>query len=340
MRILVTGGAGFIGSHVTDVLLGRGYAVTSVDDLSRGSVDRVRHHVAHPLYRLHTFDVRNLPQLLSVGAGCDVVVHLAALKIPRYSSAYHTLTVNADGTRAALELANANRAKFVLASTSDIYGKNATLPFSEESDAVLGPSTSRRWAYAASKLFDEHLSYAYQDQYGIRVAILRYFGAYGERQYLDWWGGPQGVFLRALSDGAPLEIHGDGTQTRCFIHVTDLAEATVRAIERPAADGHIVNIGTAEEISILGLATMMHRLAGLPGEPQIHWVPYSDLSTNYEDVRRRVPDLHRMRRLLGIEPSVGLKDGLERLWAWYSADSSLRGRQLASYERREEMPEV
>jgi UDP-glucose 4-epimerase len=317
MHVLVTGGAGFIGSHLLDRLLGEGHQVTCVDDLSYGTRANIRHHEDNPLFRFVEMDMRELDHLLQVGQGCDVVVHLAAKKIPRYSSAYETLTTNADGARAALELARATGAKCVLASTSDVYGKNPHIPFREDSDLVLGPSTSRRWAYAASKLFDEHLALAYQDEFNVRVVLLRFFGAYGERQYLNWWGGPQGVFLEAIDSGQPIEIHGDGEQTRCFIYVEDMAKAIARAVQRPEADGEIINIGTTEEISIKDLAARMHTLSGRTDEPQLKFVPYATLSKNYEDVLRRVPDISKMERVLGFTPRIDLDEGISRLWQWY-----------------------
>src|SRR5690606_24846918 len=143
-----------------------------------------------------------------------------------------------------------------------------------------------------------------------------------ERQYLNWWGGPQGVFLEAISRGEPIEIHGDGRQTRCFIYVKDMAYAIAQAVERPEAVGEIINIGTEEEVSIVGLAELMHRLSGVEGEPNLKYVPYRALSRNYEDVMRRVPDLTKMRRVLDFEPRVNLEEGIRRLWAWYSTLSS------------------
>jgi UDP-glucose 4-epimerase len=255
--------------------------------------------------------------LLREGTGCDAVVHLAAAKIPRYQSALACCTVNIDGARSAIELARANGAKFVLASTSDVYGKNPKIPFREDSDCVVGPSTSRRWAYAITKLTDEHLVFAYQEEHGLRGTILRFFGAYGERQYLSWWGGPQGVFLEAIERGEAIEVHGDGGQTRCFVYIDDLVEATARAIERPSADGHILNIGGDEEISILELAKLMHRLSGKGGDARLKLVPYKDLGGNYEDVMRRVPDLTKMRRVLEYDARIGLQEGIARLWRWY-----------------------
>jgi UDP-glucose 4-epimerase len=317
MHVLVTGGAGFIGSHLCDVLLARGFQVTCVDDLSKGVVANIEHNLGNSGFKFVQLDIRRLDDLKRVGAAADVVVHLAAAKIPRYTSAHAVLTVNTEGAKCALELGRETGAKVVLASTSDVYGKNPKLPFSEDSDLVIGPSTSRRWAYAISKLYDEHLAFAYQDDHKLRVTLLRFFGTYGERQYLNWWGGPQGVFLQAISKGEPIEIHGDGKQTRCFIHIDDLAEGIARSVERPAADGQILNIGKNEEVSVIQLAELMHRLSGVGGEPKLKYVPYAALSTNYEDVQRRVPDLTKMNNVLGYSARVSLEDGLKRLWNWY-----------------------
>ncbi len=314
--MLVTGGAGFIGSHLNDALLARGYRVTVVDDLSKGPLGNIAHNLAHPRFRFAQMDVRDEERLLQVARGHDVLVHLAAAKIPRYASAMETVVMNFEGARAVLEVARETGAKVVMASTSDVYGKNPTLPFREDGDLVIGPSTSRRWAYAVSKLADEHLAFAYQDDHGVRVTLLRFFGCYGERQYLSWWGGPQGVFLEAISKGEPIEIHGDGKQSRCFIHVRDLAEGVARCVERPAADGEILNLGTDEEITILGLAELMHRLSGARGEPRIKWVPYESLSKGYEDVRRRVPDLTRLQATIGRKPSLPLGEILDDVIRW------------------------
>jgi UDP-glucose 4-epimerase len=246
-----------------------------------------------------------------------VVVNLAATKIPRYGSALDNLTVNLQANRTALEVAHQSEAKFVLASTSDAYGKNPKIPFREDGDSVIGPSTTPRWSYGVTKLTDEHMTFAYQDEYHLPVSILRYFGSYGERQYLNWWGGPQGVFLEAIAKGEPIEVHGDGSQTRCFTHIDDMVEATARAIERPEANGQIVNIGNDEEISIRGLAELMHELSGVGGEPNIEFVPYESFSRDYQDVQRRVPDLTKQRELLGFIPQISLEEGTRRLWAWY-----------------------
>ena len=304
MKVLVVGGAGFIGSHVCDILLDRGYNVLCIDNLSSGCIENIRHNLGNPKFQFKKLDILEKDILFQEVDSIDVILHLAAYKIPRYSSAMNTLILNTQGTINILELAKRRRAKVIIGSTSDVYGKSPQIPFKENNDLILGPSTSRRWAYAVSKLFDEHLAFAYQDEYGLEIVILRYFGTYGERQYLNWWGGPQGVFLEAIFKNQPVEIHGDGSQTRCFIYIKDAAEATVRAIERKEAIGEIINIGAEEEISILDLAKLMHKLSGVDTELKLKYVPYTSFSKNYEDVKRRVPSIEKMKKILGYQPVV------------------------------------
>jgi nucleoside-diphosphate-sugar epimerase len=318
MKALLTGGAGFIGSHLTDALLARGWTVTSVDDLSKGRLENIEHNLGRETYEFVEMDSREIDRMLELARGSDVVVNLAATKIPRYGSALGNLTINLQANRTALEVAHKSEAKFALASTSDVYGKNPQLPFREDGDSVIGASTSPRWAYGVTKLCDEHMAFAYQDEYHLPVTILRFFGSYGERQYLNWWGGPQGVFLEAISKGEPIEVHGDGSQTRCFTHIDDMVEATARAIERPEANGQIINIGSDQEISIKRLAELMHELSGVGGEPNIEFVPYESFSRDYQDVQRRIPDLTKQREILGFTPQIQLEEGLRRLWAWYA----------------------
>jgi UDP-glucose 4-epimerase len=317
MKVLVVGGAGFIGSHVCDILLDRGYNVLCIDNLSSGCIENIRHNLGNPKFQFKKLDILEKDILFQEVDSIDVILHLAAYKIPRYSSAMNTLILNTQGTINILELAKRRRAKVIIGSTSDVYGKSPQIPFKENNDLILGPSTSRRWAYAVSKLFDEHLAFAYQDEYSLEIVILRYFGTYGERQYLNWWGGPQGVFLEAIFKNQPVEIHGDGSQTRCFIYIKDAAEATVRAIERKEAIGEIINIGTEEEISILDLAKLMHKFSGVNTELKIKYVPYTSFSKNYEDVKRRVPSIEKMKKILGYQPNVNLEEGLRRLIKWY-----------------------
>jgi UDP-glucose 4-epimerase len=318
VKALVTGGAGFIGSHLIDSLLARGWEVVALDDLSKGRIETIEHNLDRDGFRFEDMDARDLDKLLKLGAGADVVVHLAATKIPRYASALGNLTTNLESSRAALEVARQNDAKYVLSSTSDVYGRNPDVPFREDGNSVIGPSTVKRWAYGVSKLCDEHLAFAYRDEHELPVTVLRYFGSYGERQYLNWWGGPQGPFLEAISNGEPMKVHGDGSQTRCFTYITDMVEATARAIERDAANDQIINIGNDEEISIKELALLMHEISGVGGEARIEFVPYEEVAPGYQDVMRRIPDLTKQRQLLEFTPEIDLRAGLRRLWAWYA----------------------
>ena len=318
MKALVTGGAGFIGSHLTDSLLERGWELVSVDDLSKGRREVIEHNLGRDDYEFVEMDCRESDRLTELATGADVVVHLAATKIPREGNRLGNVIDNLEGGRAALDAALENGARYVLASTSDVYGNRPDLPFTEDGICVTGPSTVARWAYGIGKLADEHMAFGYAEEHDLPVTILRFFGSYGERQYLNWWGGPQGVFLEAISNGKPMTLHGDGSQTRCFTHIDDMTEATARAIERPEVSGEIINIGNDESVSIRQLAELMHEVSGVGGEPKIEMVPYAEVAPGvYQDVKDRKPDLTKQRELLGFTPQVDLEEGVRRLWEWY-----------------------
>jgi len=317
-KIVITGAAGFIGSHLCDALLDRGYSVEAIDNLSMGRMENIQHNLHHPRFSFHQEDVRNLDGLRALCGGADAIVHLAAYKIPRYGNSLDTLSINEAGGHHVLEVAKDLKCKVVMASTSDVYGKNPHLPFREDSDLIIGPSDVRRWSYAVSKLFDEHLCFAYQDKYGLPVVVLRFFGSYGPRQHLSWWGGPQSVFIIQILRNEEVEIHGDGLQTRSFTYIGDTVNGIVAAIERDEANGEIINLGSTHEISILELAHLVQRLMGNPEPPRIKFVPYSSFTGGkYEDVMRRIPDISKAHRLLGFEAKVGLEEGFHRTIAWY-----------------------
>ncbi len=316
-HIVITGAAGFIGSHLCDALLERGHTVTAIDNLSMGRLDNIQHQLGNPHFRFVQEDVRNLEGLRRASVGAEVIVSLAAFKIPRYGNALDTLLINTGGSRHILEIAKDLHCKVVMASTSDVYGKNPDLPFREDSDLVLGPSDVRRWSYAVSKLLDEHLCFAYQDAYGIPVVPLRFFGSYGPRHHLSWWGGPQAVFITKILKDEEVEIHGDGAQTRSFTYVSDTVSGIVAAIEKDEANGQLFNLGSTREISIVELARLIKRLIGTPGELKAKFVPYSSFTGGkYEDVRRRIPDISKAQRLLGFEPQVSLEAGLAKTIEW------------------------
>jgi UDP-glucose 4-epimerase len=317
--VLITGAAGFLGSHLSDLLLEHGFHVVGMDNLSHGSLDNLELALRHPEFEFHNIDVRDLPAMRRVAKEATYVAHLAAFKIPRYGKAIDTLLINSEGSHNALQLSVELKAKFLLASTSDVYGKNPKIPFSEDDDAVIGPSTIARWAYASSKMFDEHLALAYADAYGIPVNVVRIFGSYGPRQNLTWWGGPQSVFIGAILNGDPIPIHGDGLQTRSFTYVSDTARGLALVLEK-GPSGEIFNIGSTHEISIVELARLIHRLTNSPKPLDLKFIPYDDINgRKYEDVRRRVPDISKANRLLGFEAVVDLEEGLSATVAWQRA---------------------
>jgi len=316
--IAVTGGAGFIGSHLVDALMASGkYKVAVIDDLSMGNLDNINCHMEKDNFEFHRVDVRDLSALTDCCKGTDIIVNLAAFKIPRYGNALKTLDVNSNGMWNVLNVAKINSAEVVTASTSDVYGKNLKLPFTESSDLVLGPSTSARWSYAVSKLYDEHLCLAYQEEHGVPATSLRFFGSYGPRGHLSWWSGPIAVFIAACLKGEEMEIHGDGKQTRSFTYISDTIYDVMAAIENKESRGHILNMGSDFEISIIDLAKTVSRLVGRsPDGPKLKFIPYESFSRNYEDVRRRVPDLLKTKKMLGSEPKVSLEEGLKKMILW------------------------
>jgi UDP-glucose 4-epimerase len=316
MKILVTGAAGFIGSNLVAELLRRGHAVVGFDNLSQGSRLNLVDVAVHPLFEFREADIRNEPALLDAADGCDVIVHLAAYKIPRYGDAYETLMINGFGSEIVAQTAARTGAKIVAASTSDVYGKNPEVPFSEDMDSVIGNPHVKRWAYAISKMFEEQLLLACHDRFGIDVVLLRFFGGYGPNQNLTWWGGPQAVFIEKALDGEPLPVHGDGRQTRSFTYVTDHVAGITAAVESSRADNLVVNLGAEEEISIAALAELIWRLVhGEDSAVRIETVPYESFG-RYEDVMRRVPDISRARELLGFDPKVDLETGLQKTIRW------------------------
>lgn len=321
--IAVTGAAGFIGSHLCDALLDQGYHVVAIDNLSMGRLENLQQLADHERFHFVEADVRDGETMRRLCGEAQVIVHLAAYKIPRYGNALDTLLINQQGAKNILDVARGTGCKVVLASTSDVYGKSPQLPFQEDGDLVIGPSTIRRWSYAVSKLYDEHLCLAYQEAYKFPVTVLRFFGSYGPRHHLSWWGGPQSVFISRILRDEEIEIHGDGTQTRSFTYISDTVSGIVAAIESPEANGEIINLGSTFEISILQLAQLIKELTDTPGDLKLKLVPYNSISQGkYEDVMRRIPNIEKARRLLSFTPRVGLKEGLLRTIEWQRSITS------------------
>ncbi len=314
-KVLVTGVAGFVGSNLSQSLLAKGYHIIGIDNFSQGEKRNLTSLVKESRFEFHEGDVCDPLFIEKVGRAADFIVHLAAFKIPRYGGTLNTLTINTEGTKNILELSRKTQAKVVFSSTSDVYGKNPNIPFSEDSSCVVGSPTVRRWAYAVSKMFDEQLCFAYAEEFKIPVSIVRYFGGYGPNQKLSWWGGPQSVFIDCALQGKSLTIHGDGLQTRSFIYVSDLVAGTIMTMESDRSLGQVYNIGNPEEISILDLAKMIWKMVR-SDDPVIEFIPYQSFSKNYEDVPRRVPNIQKSKDELGFEPKISLKDGLLQTVEW------------------------
>ena len=313
--VVVTGAAGFIGSNVCAELLQRGYTVRGVDNFSQGSELNVAAMLTNSAFTLSRVDVRDGMALDEVCDGASAIVHLAAYKIPRYSDAFDTLTINAVGTMNVAEAARRHGARLVAASTSDVYGKSPALPFREDADMVIGPPSVRRWAYAISKMYGEQLLLAFHERHGIDVVLLRFFGGYGPNQHRSWWGGPQAVFIDKALDDEVCELHGDGQQTRSFTYVSDHVDGIIRAIEAPAARNQVFNIGSTREITIEQLARLIWRLVRGSEEPKLKFIPYETFG-KYEDVRRRVPDISLAQSLLGYQTRVDLETGMPATIRW------------------------
>jgi UDP-glucose 4-epimerase len=312
----VTGAAGFIGANLCERLLDEGCTVVGVDDMSMGTLRNLAGVLEHPRFTLQQFDCRDALRMRKAMHDCDAIAHMAALKIPRYGGALKTLHVNVDGSHVALELGRQIGAHVVLASTSDVYGQ-ATPPFAEDDPIVLGPPTTRRWSYAASKIYDEHLALRMAEEEGLKVTILRFFNAYGVRNHPSWWGGPLSVFFEDLLDGRMMELHGDGRQTRSFTYVSDTVDGIVRALARPETSGEVINVGNDQPIAIVDLARQVQDAMGIAGPLRAKMVSLDSIGGKYQDVRHRVPDLSKAKRLLGFEPQVSLEEGLAMTLAWH-----------------------
>lgn len=319
-KILVTGVAGFLGSNLLAKLISEGHEVVGIDNFSMGQKRNIEGFENHSSFSFHCLDIMHPETFAVLPKDFDIIIHLAAFKIPRYGKAVDTLLVNAKGTENVLEFGREIGCKCVLASTSDVYGMSPDLPFREDGNCTIGNSKVPRWAYAVSKLFDEHLGLAYMDSYGIPVTLLRFFGSYGPNQHLSWWGGPQSVFIEKLIKGETIPIHGDGMQTRTFTFVEDTVRGIYAAAMKDEANGEIFNIGAGadQETTILGLAQLLKRVSGTPGEVDVEFIPYDQITAGkkYQDVLRRVPDTSKAEELLGFKAQVGIEEGMRRTFEW------------------------
>jgi UDP-glucose 4-epimerase len=315
MRVLITGGAGFVGSHLAEALLGRGDEVYVLDDLSTGSIDNIAHLKPNPKFHYTIDTVTNEPLLAELIDRCDTVVHLAAAVGVKLivESPVRTIETNVHGTEVVLKVANKKKKLVLIASTSEVYGKSAKVPFHEDDDLVLGPTSKHRWAYACSKMIDEFLALAYWKERKLPVIIVRLFNTVGPRQ-TGQYGMVVPNFVRQALAQEPITVFGDGTQSRSFTYVGDVVRAVVALIDEPRAIGQVFNIGNGREISIRDLALRIKEMTG--SRSPIVTIPYDQAyEAGFEDMPRRVPDISKIRALVGYQPTVELDEILTRVIA-------------------------
>ncbi len=316
-RALITGGAGFIGSHLAEALLAQGQRVVVIDDLSTGRLENIAPLIEHSQFQFVNETIRNAGVMDRLVSDCDIIYHLAAavgveliIKDP-----VRTIETNLFGTEIVLTLARRYRRKILLASTSEVYGKSNHLPFREEADRVMGPTTKSRWSYAESKAMDEFLALAYHKQFHVPIVICRFFNTVGPRQT-----GTYGMVIPRLVkqavDDLPMTVYGDGQQTRCFCNVKDTVRAVVELSQEPGAVGEIFNVGSNDEITILELA---HRIVQrAQSRSEIRLIPYDQAyESGFEDMRRRVPSTEKIKTVIGWQPTVPLDQTLDEVIAQF-----------------------
>ncbi|MFM7023276.1 MAG: NAD-dependent epimerase/dehydratase family protein [Flavobacteriales bacterium] len=314
-KVLITGVAGFVGSNLAKALLNNGIEVIGIDDFSHGFERNITELLPNKKFTFLKKDARD-PDTFK-GLKADVIVHLASQKIPRYSSALLVLDDNSLMTKNIVKKCIDDKIKMVFASTSDIYGKNPKLPYSETSDMLLGPTTVKRWAYAISKIYSEQYLIANHEEFGLTYTIMRFFGSYGTNQNPTWWGGPQSVFIEKAYNDDFIELHGDGSQTRTFTYIDDTVQGVMKCIFHENSTNDIFNIAgdPDSEITIRDLAHLIWGLMRPGTEPKIKCIPYSTFG-NYEDVQRRLPDISKIKSKLGYEPKWKLAEGLKQAIEW------------------------
>jgi UDP-glucose 4-epimerase len=317
MRILVTGGAGYIGSHLVDRLVHLNHEVTVIDDLSTGNLANLT--AVRGDIRFVEATILDADIVDTLVAGADVVFHLAAAVGVGHiiEQPLRSLVINTKGAENVIAACVKHDRKLLLASTSEIYGKTAKMPMSEDDDRVLGSTTIARWGYSTAKAIDEHLALAHA-QHGLRMSIVRYFNSYGPRLDPRGYGSVVANLMRQAIDNEPLTVHGDGSQTRCFTYVDDTVEGTLRAALDLRGEGQIFNVGNDHETSIIDLATTIIAMTG--SSSTVQHVSYEQrFGKGFEDTKRRIPDVQRARTLLDFDAGVSLQDGLQRTLAWWRA---------------------
>ncbi len=313
MRVLITGGAGFIGSHLAETLLERGDFVVVVDDLSTGLIENIRRIQSQPKFEFVRGSVCDQTIMTSLIDRCDAIYHLAAavgvkLIVDR---PVHTIETNIHGSEVVLSLANTFCKRILLASTSEVYGKSTKIPFNEDDDAVFGSTRFTRWSYACSKMIDEFLALAYHDQYGLEAVICRFFNTVGPRQ-TGQYGMVVPRFVRRALRGEPIEIYGSGRQSRCFCNVAEVVGALPQLIDCEKATGEVINIGATESITIEELADKVIHLTGSDSKKK--FLSYEEAyGRPFDDMQTRVPDLSKIHRLIEYSPKLSLDETLQQV---------------------------
>jgi len=313
MQVLVTGGAGYIGSHLADRLLAEGHQVIVVDNLSLGKLANIEQNLESPDFRFVEGDILDVRLMDELIGECELVFHLAAVVGVKHvlTDPLGAMMTNVCGTGSVLQSACQHGRKVVLASSSEVYGKSTKFPLGEDDDRLQGPTQVSRWCYSTAKALDEHLTLGYHRQRDLPVVIIRYFNSYGPRLDPRGYGSVVAKFVNQALDGRPITVHGNGRQTRCFTYIDDTVEGTVLAATVEAANGEVLNIARAEETTVLHLAEIIKNMASSSSD--ITLVPYEqEYGDDFEDTRRRVPAVDKAERILGFKAQVPLAEGLEQ----------------------------
>ncbi|MEK6372941.1 MAG: GDP-mannose 4,6-dehydratase [Acidobacteriota bacterium] len=323
MKVLITGGSGFIGSHLAEAYLERGDEVCVIDDLSTGSIDNIAHFKRHPRFHYTVDSVQNQPVLAELVDTCDVVFHLAAAVGVKLivESPVRTIETNIRGTEVVLAAANKKKKKVLITSTSEVYGLSEQVPFREDGNLVMGATTKGRWSYACSKAIDEFLALAYWREKKLPTVVVRLFNTVGPRQTGQYGMVIPTLVKQALS-GRPLTVYGNGQQTRCFAYVRDVVQALIKLMDHDDAVGHVFNIGSTEEVSIAELAERIRSVTG--SESEIVYIPYSEAyEEGFEDMPRRVPDITKVQQLIGFKPTTSLDGIIREVVSYFTASRTV-----------------